>query len=276
MRLDDATMSSIAACVAGHDLDLDGTFCATMSAGHRTLRMRARRQVAAVWANVCAGGMHVTTTDGRMVALDIAATVDLTEFHGTVGAWLAQASTAFSAMGASSGKGAKKADDEACRRLIRVAWQLNHGIGIGPVCRPDHPQGGDDLVAGTGAGTSSMVTTRNAESVLATDPEPLAAELMGDVESPLAFGVIQPNPVRSHMTMAYSITTAEAQDITIGVYDINGRLVRELVSGNRTPGEYVATWDGLDRNGAAVRGGLYFVLGRIGGVRVQSHVTLVR
>jgi flagellar hook assembly protein FlgD len=78
------------------------------------------------------------------------------------------------------------------------------------------------------------------------------------------------------MTMAYSITTAEAQDITIGVYDINGRLVRELVSGNRTPGEYVATWDGLDRNGAAVRGGLYFVLGRIGGVRVQSHVTIVR
>ena len=76
--------------------------------------------------------------------------------------------------------------------------------------------------------------------------------------------------------MAYAITTAEAQDITIGVYDLNGRLVRELVHGSRTPGEYVATWDGLDRNGSPVRGGFYFVLGRIGGERVQQRVTIVR
>ena len=76
--------------------------------------------------------------------------------------------------------------------------------------------------------------------------------------------------------MAYAITTTASAEVSIGVYDLNGRLVRELVRGSLNPGEYVATWDGLDRNGAAVRGGLYFVLGRIGGERVQSRVTFVR
>jgi len=262
-RLDASLVGSIAACVASHDTDLDGSLCGTMLAGHRTLRMRARRQVAAVWANVCAGALGVTTSDGRPVSLDGAAVVSLPEFQGTVNAWLQQAATTVSAMGASSGKSAKKAEDEACRKLIRVAWQVNHGIGVGPVCPPPGHE--------VSAAPASM------ESGIAfADPEPLAAELIDDFEASLAFGAIQPNPFKTRMAMAYVLTTTSPADVTIGVYDISGRLVRELVNGPVTPGSYVTTWDGLDASGVLVRGGLYFVLGRVGGERVQSRVTFVR
>lgn len=48
------------------------------------------------------------------------------------------------------------------------------------------------------------------------------------------------------------------------------------VRGPQSPGSYVARWDGRDEFGAPARGGMYFVLGRIDGERVQTRVTLVR
>ncbi len=266
-------MNAIGDCVASHDAELEGGFCGTLLAGHRTLRQRACRQIAAAWANVCAGTMGVNARDGRPVALDGDAVIDLAEFHGSVSAWLAEAGATLGAMhgvSTTSDKRHKNADDDACRKLIRVAWEINHGIGIGPVCAPPSPHG-DALVA---RGPSANAVGADAFAST-TDPEPLAAELIADASTTLSFGAIQPNPFRSRMTLAYSVSTTAAADVAIGVYDLNGRLVRELLHATVAPGEYVTTWDGLDQNGASVRGGLYFVLGRIGGERVQSRVTFV-
>jgi hypothetical protein len=57
---------------------------------------------------------------------------------------------------------------------------------------------------------------------------------------------------------------------------VSGRLVRELVRGSMAPGSYVTLWDGRDEHGVPVRGGVYFVSGRIDGQRAQTRVTLVR
>ncbi len=263
-RLPSETMDAVAACVAGRATGLDAGLCRTLLGRPNTLERRARRQIATVWANVCAGGQGVTSRDGRPVSLDPEAVVTLTGFHGTVSGWLASAEDE---MRRRHGAADRRETREAYRRLIRQGWHLNRGHGIGEVCPPP----ASDALAGdaTGAEFSSLAESGG-------EPEPLAAELMDEADAPLAFGAIEPNPFSSSMTLAFSVGAAAPAEVTIGVYDLSGRRVRELVRGVRAPGNYAVRWDGRDDSGAPSRGGLYFVLGRIGGERVQSRVTLVR
>lgn len=265
-RIEPVLLEEVAACVAERDPWLPGGLCGALLANPRTLEVRARRQVAAVWANICAGEMGLASRDGRPVSLDPAAAVNVAGYQGTVASWLESAG---SQMRNLPGGNHNRESKEALRRLVRVAWHINRGIGIGEVCAPP----ADGAVAGTSSGKfpsmSSMVDDSN-------DPEPLAAELMDDSDAALAFGAIEPNPSVSNMTMGYSITDVSASEVVIGVYDVSGRMVRELVRAAQAPGRYVARWDGRDSDGAPVRGGMYFVMGRIGGDRVQSRVTLLR
>ena len=41
------------------------------------------------------------------------------------------------------------------------------------------------------------------------------------------------------------------------VYDLQGQLVRRLVSGERSPGFYKTAWDGTNAGGEAVASGVY-------------------
>ncbi len=60
---------------------------------------------------------------------------------------------------------------------------------------------------------------------------------------------------------------------TIRLYDVAGRLVRSLPLSPGTEG--VATWDGLDREGARVRSGLYFAVLSAGGATAKARVVVV-
>jgi subtilisin family serine protease len=60
----------------------------------------------------------------------------------------------------------------------------------------------------------------------------------------------------------------------IRLYDVAGRLVRELPLGSGSEG--IAPWDGLDRDGRAVHSGLYFAVLEVGGERTKSRVVLVQ
>lgn len=264
-RIEPALLETVAGCVAERDAALDGGLCRTLLAHPRTLEVRAQRQLAAVWANICAGEQGLLSRDGRPVSLDPAAYVNVAGYQGSVASWLESAGGVMQRL--AGGKDRRESRD-AFRRLIRVAWHINRGIGIGEVCAPP----AEDMIAGSSSGSVASASSLAGES----DPEPLAAELMDDSDAPLAFGAIEPNPFASRMSMAYAVTSPATSDVVIGVYDISGRMVRELVRGTQTPGQYVAQWDGRDSGGTPVRGGMYFVLGRIGGDHVQSRVTLVR
>lgn len=50
-----------------------------------------------------------------------------------------------------------------------------------------------------------------------------------------------PNPFNPATTIRF--TLAQAQDIRLRLYDVSGRLVRDLVEGHRTAGEHRVTWD---------------------------------
>jgi FlgD Ig-like domain len=64
-----------------------------------------------------------------------------------------------------------------------------------------------------------------------------------------------PNPSSGSCLIRYAL--AEASPISLGVYDISGRLIRELDGGVIPPGVHSVFWDGRDGKGRPVSSGVY-------------------
>ncbi|UCF04174.1 MAG: T9SS type A sorting domain-containing protein, partial [bacterium] len=65
-----------------------------------------------------------------------------------------------------------------------------------------------------------------------------------------------PNPFNPATTILFGLK--EPAVVSLRVYDVSGRLVRTLVSGERAAGVYKEKWNGLDNKGRAVTSGIYF------------------
>ncbi len=68
-----------------------------------------------------------------------------------------------------------------------------------------------------------------------------------------------PNPFRTSTRILYSVGGESSQPVSVGVYDVSGRLVRRIDDGFRFPGDYEAVWDGRSDEGETVTSGIYFV-----------------
>jgi flagellar hook assembly protein FlgD len=68
-----------------------------------------------------------------------------------------------------------------------------------------------------------------------------------------------------------------AGSVDVAVYDVSGRMVRQLESGYVTAGIHDLKWDGLDEKGTAVSAGIYFVrFVSASGTRVTERLAIVR
>ena len=52
-------------------------------------------------------------------------------------------------------------------------------------------------------------------------------------------------------------TLPAAGPVWLALYDVQGRLVRELILGTLSPGEHGVVWDGRDGHGTQVPAGVY-------------------
>jgi hypothetical protein len=95
-----------------------------------------------------------------------------------------------------------------------------------------------------------QVGTRMALPPLAVD-DPAAYPLLSGLRPPV------PNPARGSTTVSYAI--AQAGRVQLGVYDVSGRLVRQLVDGERRAGTETLVWNGMDASGTRQEAGVYFV-----------------
>ena len=87
----------------------------------------------------------------------------------------------------------------------------------------------------------------------------------------LSFSVF-PNPARR---VNVNFTLPHAADVQLGVYDISGRRVALLASGNLAAGSYQKSWSGQDDGGNRMHSGVYFYRLRAGGeVRTATAVLL--
>ncbi len=86
-----------------------------------------------------------------------------------------------------------------------------------------------------------------------------------------------PNPFNPSTSVGF-VLGSEAR-VTLGVYDVRGRLVRGLLDAEMEAGEYrdACIWDGLDDRGRAMTSGTYFLrLTTDDGLRGARKVVLVR
>ncbi|MCF7920076.1 MAG: T9SS type A sorting domain-containing protein [Candidatus Cloacimonetes bacterium] len=65
-----------------------------------------------------------------------------------------------------------------------------------------------------------------------------------------------PNPFNPETRIDYNL--AEAGDIEISVYDVQGRLINTLFKGYESAGEHTVNWPGIDEAGSTVSSGIYF------------------
>ena len=65
-----------------------------------------------------------------------------------------------------------------------------------------------------------------------------------------------PNPARRGAS--FSFTLGSAGRTRLGIYDASGRLVRQVLDGERGAGTHHIAWDGRDADGQSVRSGVYF------------------
>jgi FlgD Ig-like domain len=65
-----------------------------------------------------------------------------------------------------------------------------------------------------------------------------------------------PNPFNPGTTIHYALN--KAGQIRLGIYNLQGQLIRTLAEGNAQPGAYTMVWDGSDARGNPVSSGTYY------------------
>lgn len=82
-----------------------------------------------------------------------------------------------------------------------------------------------------------------------------------------------PNPFTAGTRIDYELTRASRVEIRI--LDVSGRAVREIAAGTRGAGRWHAEWDGLDRDGRRLPGGIYFCEVRSGEGTARMRMVLL-
>jgi hypothetical protein len=90
------------------------------------------------------------------------------------------------------------------------------------------------------------------------------------------FAILQnyPNPFNPSTTIEYELPAAG--NVEIRIFNVNGQLVRTLVSDHRSPGRHAALWDGTNAFGVTVASGLYVYQVTYGHAILSKKMLLVK
>lgn len=94
-----------------------------------------------------------------------------------------------------------------------------------------------------------------------------------DALAQISLGVA-PNPFSSRTELSFALPRAE--DVSIGIYDVAGRLVRELSNGRFDAGDHTVIWDGENGRGDRMPASVYFAGLRVGDRWITREITILR
>ncbi len=97
-----------------------------------------------------------------------------------------------------------------------------------------------------------------------------------DIELPQEFELSQNHPNPFNPSTRFEIHLPEASNIDISIFDLSGRLVRNIHHGHKPAGRHLFTWDGRDQEGRDVRSGIYFIEMKCKDFRKTRKVALIR
>jgi hypothetical protein len=95
---------------------------------------------------------------------------------------------------------------------------------------------------------------------------------------PVAYAMRQnaPNPFMTRTTIAYAIPQGQQVPVFIGIYDLNGRLVKTLVHETKPAGQYSIVWDGTTDSGSPSLAGVYFAQLHAGSFQRTSKLVMLK
>lgn len=85
---------------------------------------------------------------------------------------------------------------------------------------------------------------------------------------------VSPNPFRERADIRFSLSRPAV--VSLSVYDVSGRLVKEIVRTGYPAGSHTLIWDGSDSRGNAVGAGIYFYRFASGGFVRTGKMSLLR
>ena len=83
-----------------------------------------------------------------------------------------------------------------------------------------------------------------------------------------------PNPFNSQTTIEYQVP--KYSNVSVSIYDINGKLINILHDGRQDAGTYKLNWDGTDYTGQPSASGLYIIQMRAGHFSDDKKIILVK
>lgn len=126
------------------------------------------------------------------------------------------------------------------------------------VCPEDY-----GLMTGIGYGTVTIYPYAQS-----TGAEPVAAGLRLRMRAPV------PNPFNPRTTLSFDL--AAPARVRIRIYDVAGRLVRQLLDDRLPAGRHGTPWDGRGDDGQAVASGAYLARVEAGGAVQTTRLALIR
>jgi len=87
-----------------------------------------------------------------------------------------------------------------------------------------------------------------------------------------------PNPANPTAKFFYAIpkNVGAGTGVSLRIFDVTGRMVRQLVNGYQTAGPHTAIWDGKDDGGRGVASGHYYARIRAGSEDANAAVTILK
>jgi uncharacterized repeat protein (TIGR02543 family) len=102
----------------------------------------------------------------------------------------------------------------------------------------------------------------------------LATGKVGEAPSTYVLNQNYPNPFNDQTTIGYGLP--RSSEVTLVVYNSQGRIVRALLDERKEAGYYVVEWDGRNNVGDRVSTGLYFILFQAGSYKSVKKTILLR
>jgi Protein of unknown function (DUF3160)/FlgD Ig-like domain len=96
---------------------------------------------------------------------------------------------------------------------------------------------------------------------------------------PMDFVMLQnyPNPFNSTTLIKFSVPNNKSNNLVeLTIYDIQGKVVKRLVTEKLQTGNYITRWEGINDNNNKVTSGVYFCRGRIGDKIVTMKMLLLK